>query len=149
MRFLIVAAMLFSRMSDQNPVVGQWLVSYQRPVFNGTDSAHFERAMARVTLEQRGDSIVGRWLLVSPSAQPMTAPRVLWGVAPHRRFQLSGPPIEGKLINHLFGSTTVMLVPVYDFVVSGDSISGSLYTRNDEHGVKSPPIAFSGVREKK
>lgn len=148
MRLLIIAALLVARSADPNPAVGKWLVTYQRSVFAGTDSARFERARARVTLEQRGDSIFGQWVLITPSAQPLSGPRPLWGIAPHRRFQLVGPLVEGKITGHLFGSTTIMLTPVYDFVVSGDSISGSLYARNDERGVKSAPVTFSGVKER-
>jgi hypothetical protein len=145
----------------QSKVVGRWIVRYEhetRGVHVGTPQVVVDTV--RMTLRQRGDSILGDWQALVPAGEN-AHPRDLRGVihGDTVRMQLDpniaesegffaelGREIVEFLKTHIHGIPP--MTPIIELALRGDSLVGARWSASADFSVESPRRALSAVREK-
>ena len=159
--FVLVLALAVSPAGAQSKVVGKWLVRYEhetRGVHVGTPQLVVDTV--RMTLRQRGDSILGDWQAFVPAGET-AHPRDLRGVlrGDTVRMQLDpnlaesegfftelGREIVEFLKTHVHGIPP--MTPIIEFSLRGDSLVGARWSASADFSVESPRRMLSAVREK-
>jgi hypothetical protein len=160
---LILAALFASTRTAaaQSKVVGRWLVHYEhetRGVHVGTPQLVVDSV--RMTLRQRGDSILGEWQAIVPAGETAAHPRDLRGIARGDtvRMQLDpnisesegffselGREIIEFLKTHVHGIPP--MTPFIEVAVRGDSLVGARWSASADFSVESPRRALKAIRE--
>jgi hypothetical protein len=159
--FLLAASLVGSSAAAQSQVVGRWIVRYEhetRGVHVGTPQLVVDSV--RMTLRQRGDSILGEWQAIVPAGET-ARPRDLRGVARGDtiRMQLDpniaesegffselGREIIEFLKTHVHGIPP--MTPIIEFSIRGDSLVGARWSASADLSVQSPRRALTAVRDK-
>jgi hypothetical protein len=146
----------------QSRVVGQWIVRYEREtrgVHVGTPALVIDSV--RMTLRQRGDSILGDWQAIAPPGESPAHPRDLRGVMRGDlvRMQLDpsiaesegffselGREIVEFLKTHVHGIPP--MTPIIEVAVRGDSLVGTRWSASADLSIESPRRTLTAVREK-
>jgi hypothetical protein len=159
--FLLAASLVGSSAAAQSQVAGRWIVRYEhetRGVHVGTPQLVVDSV--RMTLRQRGDSILGEWQAIVPAGET-ARPRDLRGVARGDtiRMQLDpniaesegffselGREIIEFLKTHVHGIPP--MTPIIEFSIRGDSLVGARWSASADLSVQSPRRALTAVRDK-
>lgn len=137
---LTVAAPLSAQGID-----GTWFTEFERQVRNqdGVVSGG-DKTKAKITLQQKGDSLIGTWEIVPAAGQPTPPARTVRGAFKDGRGTLVS---EFEARRNINGEESVAKITVtYDFTVSGDRLEGTSKTRSPD--MEMPPRPFSAWREK-
>jgi hypothetical protein len=110
---------------------------------NGVVSAG-DKARAKMTLQQNGDSITGTWEMVSESSRPAT-PRRLRGTIAGNKVSLSSE--FDATVNIDGAMSTRKMTMLYDFTMNGDKLEGTVTNKSGDMDM--PPRPFSAWRETK
>lgn len=116
----------------QGTFVGRWSIEYplNLRVVDGVESST-GTGRARLTLTQRGDSVIGTWEVLAPVTIPMPPKRTLRGVAVGGRLQLQAEPTTA-IIASVRDTHTLTIITRYDLRVKGDTLVGTeIRTPND------------------
>lgn len=131
-------------------VSGNWITEFDRILRNenGTVSGGGEKARARLALQQKGDSVVGTWQLISavPPGRPAPAVRNLRGTIAGDKVTLVSDPSEARL-NRDGQESVVKMTTTYEFTIGKDALKGSMVVSSDQDGPL-PAREFSAWREK-
>jgi len=147
----------------QAGVTGKWLVRYEHEVRTGHMGSGESRVVVdtvRLSLRQKGDSILGEWQAVTPPGETPPGPRTLVGVvrgetarlevdpsvaATEGYFAELGREIVEFMKEHVHGiaPTTTQL----ELTAHGDSLIGSRWSASAD-GAESLRRSLSGIREK-
>jgi hypothetical protein len=161
MRNFLVLLLAASSAGAQSKVVGKWIVRYEHE----TRGVHVRTPQLvidtmRMTLRQRGDSILGDWQAFVPAGET-THSRDLRGVmrGDTVRMQLDpniaesegffselGREIVEFLKTHVHGIPP--MTPIIEFTMRGDSLVGARWSASADFSVESPRRALSAAREK-
>jgi hypothetical protein len=146
----------------QSKVVGQWLVRFEREtrgVHVGTPPIVVDSV--RMTLRQRGDSILGDWQAIVPTGESPAHPRDLRGVTRGDLVRLEldpsiaesegffselGREIVEFLKTHIHGIPP--MTPIIEVAIRGDSLVGTRWSASPDLSVESPRRNLTAVREK-
>jgi len=146
----------------QSKVVGRWIVRYEhetRGVHVGTPQLVVDTV--RMTLRQRGDSLLGEWQAIVPAGETPAHGRELRGVfrGDTARVQLDpniaesegffaelGREIVEFLKTHVHGIPP--MTSIIEVTARGDSLTGARWSSSLDGTVETPRHALSAVREK-
>ena len=145
----LVASITARSGAAQGTVTGQWMFEYNRRVSNiNGELTESDPVRVRLTLEQRGDSVTGSWLQVSPVDDPMPKSRSLRGLAANGTVRLVSEPSEGR-IQDGGGERKVSMTTSLEFSVSGDELVGTRRVTSSEGEMVGDGRPFKAVREKR
>ncbi|MFN8580656.1 MAG: hypothetical protein U0163_06710 [Gemmatimonadaceae bacterium] len=128
-------------------VGGQWIIDFNRRVqnMNGVISES-DPARARMTLEVRGDSVTGTWVLISPVEVQMPAPRTLRGTIANGEVHLVSDPFVVRMRED--GEEREMkLRTSYSFKLEAGELRGTQVSRPEGQDDGPPPRPFVAKRE--
>ena len=143
----LLAGVAASATAQESGLSGKWITEFDRGVRNnnGEVSSTGEKAKARLTLVQNGDSITGTWELVSP--RPPNGgppPRQLRGTISGGQGTLVS---EGMMrVNKDGAVSSLKMKTTYLFAAKGDELSGTMQMNVEEDG-DLPIRPFSARRE--
>jgi hypothetical protein len=141
---------------------GRWIVQYEhetRGVHVGTPQLVTDSA--RVTLRQRGDSVLGEWQAIVPAGDAPAHPRVLRGTIRGEivRLQLDpnvqesegyfaeiGREIVDFLKEHIHGIPP--MITQLELTLRGDAFSGSRWSASADGSTETTRRPLRGSREK-
>ena len=145
----LVAVVAARSVAAQGNVTGQWMFEYNRRVSNiNGELTESDPVRVRLTLEQRGDSVTGSWLQVSPVDDPMPMPRALRGLAANGNVRLVSEPSEGR-VQDGGGERKVSMTTTLEFSVNGDELVGTRKVTAAEGEMVGDGRPFKAVREKR
>ena len=132
----------------QSGVAGRWIIDFNRTMRNenGVMTAG-DPARARITFEQRGDSVLGVWVLISPVEDPMPAPRHLKGIISNGTVRVVSDPSTARVRDDS-GEREIKITTTYEFKVDGDALTGTSQARPVDGGDGPPPRPFAAKRER-
>jgi hypothetical protein len=146
----------------QSKVVGRWVVRYEHEVRGvHMGPAQIVVDTVRMTLRQRGDSILGDWQTYAAAGEPAPHARELRGTIRRDtvRMQLDpnisesegffselGREIVEFLKTHVHGIPP--MTPFVEVTVRGDSLVGSRWSASVDFSAETPRRALWALREK-
>ena len=140
---LLVLATAYSPARAQG-VAGTYLLDYPAriQVTNGEESV--ELGKARLTLQVKGDSLIGTWLTLDrPDAKPREIRGTVQGHTAKWTIENEGRISDGGEVR------TVKMITNFSATVTGDKVEGTMQSRSpDAGGMTAPERKFSGVRQK-
>jgi hypothetical protein len=160
--FALAAIIPPRSMDAQSKFVGRWLVRYEheiRGVHVGAPQLVVDTV--RMTLRQRGDSVIGDWQAIAAAGEPAPRGRELRGVmrSDTVRLQLDpnlaesegfftelGREIVEFLKTHVHGIPP--MTPYVEFTMRGDSLVGSRWSASADFSAETPKRALWALREK-
>ena len=139
-----VATLAAAPLSAQS-ISGTWMTEFERSIRNqdGAVSAG-EKTRAKITLQQKGDSLFGTFEVLASPGAPVPTPRPLRGVLKGDKGTLLS---EFEARRNINGEEEVVKVSVtYDFTVAADKLEGTSTTKASDMAM--PPRPFSAWRDK-
>ena len=139
-----VATLAAAPLSAQG-INGTWMTEFERSIRNnGGEITTSEKTKAKITLQQKGDSLFGTFEVLPSAGAPAPAPRPLRGVLKGDKGTLLS---EFEARRNINGEEEVVKVNVtYDFTVAADKLEGTSTTKASDMAM--PPRPFSAWREK-
>ena len=138
----IIALTTFKTPALAQGVAGTYVVEYPARIQNTNGEENVQMGKARLTLEVKGDSVVGTWLVLD---RPDARPREVRGTLQRNTAKFS-LQTEGR-INQNGEERTIKMTTDFTATVSGDKVDGTMQLRSSE-GMSQPERKFSGLREK-
>lgn len=146
----------------QSKVVGRWVVRYEHEV-RGVHMAPAQIVVdtVRMTLRQRGDSILGDWQAYAPAGEPAPHARELRGIIRRDTVLMQLDPIISEsegffselgreivefLKTHVHGIPP--MTPFVEVTVRGDSLVGSRWSASADFSAETPRRALWALRER-
>jgi len=163
MSCIAVALLVASRSSfAQAKADGRWIVQYEHEA-RGIHGANptLVTDSARITLRQRGDSVLGEWQAIVPVGDAPAHPRVLRGtirgdvvrlqIDPNVQesegyFAELGREIMDFLKEHIHGIPP--MITQLELTVRGDTLSGSRWSASADGSAETTHHPVRGAREK-
>ena len=145
MSSLAAAALLAAAPLSAQSINGTWFTEFERQIRNhdGVVSSG-EKTRAKITLEQKGDSLFGSFEVVPAAGQPAAPARPLRGVVKAGKGTLVSEFDARRNING--EESVVKITVVYDFAIAADKLEGTSTTKSPDMDM--PPRPFSAWREK-
>ena len=145
MSALAAIALVASAPLSAQSLNGTWFTEFERQIRNqdGQVTAG-EKTKAKITLQQKGDSVFGTFEIVPPAGQPTPPARPLRGSVKGDKGTIISEFEARRNING--EEETVKLVTTYDFTISADKLEGTSKTKSPDLDI--PPRPFSAWREK-
>ena len=146
LRSAIVAALALlagSPLAAQG-IAGNWITEFDRQIRNdGGAVSTGERARARITLTQKGDSVTGTWQVISDPANT-SRPRAITGTVAGNKVSLQA---QFQATINRNGETEERTITIlYDLTMAGDKLEGTMSNRSGD--METPARPFTAVREK-
>ena len=131
-------------LSAQGPS-GTWFTEFERQIRNQDGQVSGgDKTKAKITLEQKGDSLFGTLEIVPAAGQPAPPARQLRGVVKGDRGTLFTEFEARRSVN---GEESIAKIQVtYDFTISADKLEGTSKARSADSDM--PPRPFSAWRGK-
>lgn len=140
---LAALALLSAAPLSAQGINGEWITEFDRMMRNdGGSVSTSDKARAKMTLTQKGDSVTGTWQLVG-DAPAGAKPRELKGTIAGNKVALQAQ--FQATINRNGETEERTLTMLYDFAISGDKLEGTMQTKSDDMGMPARP--FSAWRE--
>lgn len=139
-----VATIAATPLSAQG-INGTWITEFERSIRNndGQVSAG-EKTKAKITLQQKGDSLFGTFEVQAAPGAPAATPRPLRGIVKGDKGTLLS---EFEARRNINGEEAVVKLSVtYDFTISTDKLEGTSTTKTPDMDM--PPRPFSAWRNK-
>lgn len=126
-------------------VNGTWITEFERTLRNSDGQVTAgDKTKARISLQQKGDSVFGTFEILTPPGAPAPAARQLRGVVKGDKGTLLS---EFEARRNINGEEEVVKLSVtYDFTIAADRLEGTAKTRSPDMDL--PPRPFSAWREK-
>ena len=146
----------------QTRIDGHWIVQYEyetRGVHVGTPQLITDSA--RMSLRQRGDSVIGEWQAIVPAGEAPAHPRVLRGTIRGETVRLHVDPnvqesegyfaeigreIVDFLKEHIHGIPP--MTTQIELTVRGDALTGSRWSASADGATETTHRSLRGAREK-
>lgn len=133
----------------QGSAAGAWVAEYPRRIENVNGEERVtEVGRARLTLELRGDSVIGVWQSIAGPNEPTLPTRRLRGVTDQGKLRLVSDPFEATQ-RTMDGDATVRLTNSFELALEGDTLKGTMQTRSADGAPLGGARPFSAAREKK
>ena len=133
----------------QASLAGSWSAEFPRRIQNVNGEERVtEMGRARLTLELRGDSVLGTWQTLPEANQSAPVSRALRGVIEAGRLRIVSDPFEATQ-RTMSGESTVRLSNSFELALEGDSLKGTMQTRGPDGAPVGSTRSFSAVREKR
>ena len=144
-RFLVVAAAAVcatSAVSAQS-VSGTYDVEYAaRMIVKDAPQQTETMNKVKLVLEQKGDSVIAKWQLVSPMQMPVEELRGTLSGNQVRLFGTANAKLRGPS-----GEQSLTMTQEYVIVIQGDEIKGTIEVHPPEGiSISGPPRTFTGKR---
>jgi hypothetical protein len=133
----------------QTSLAGRWRTAFDVGirVVDGVESSE-GKGHARITLEVKGDSVVGQWLNIdSPGGAPRT-PRPLRGVVTDSGARLETVEPREVVLRTPDGEQHFQTTMTYTFRLRGDSLVGTEQWIAVDHSSRGPLRPFVATRER-
>jgi len=130
----------------QGSPVGAWVTEYYRTAGGHGGEGEAEPSRARLTLAQRGDSLVGQWQDLVAAGAPVPRPRGLRGVVRNGAVTLVADSVRATIRQHVGAEQVIQMVITYELAVRGDSLVGTQRMRSTDGRIDNPPRRFTAVR---
>ena len=142
--FAALAALAAAPLSAQG-INGTWMTEFERMMRNNDGQVSTgEKTKAKITLQQKGDSVFGTFEIVPAAGAPAPAPRPLRGTVKGDKGTLVSEFDARRNIN---GEEEIVKVSVtYDFTIAADKLEGTSKTKSSD--MEMPPRPFSAWRDK-
>jgi hypothetical protein len=139
-----VATLAAAPLSAQG-INGTWMTEFERMIRNNDGQVSTgDKTKAKITLQQKGDSVFGSFEIVAPAGAPAPTPRPLRGIVKDGKGTLVS---EFEARRNINGEEELVKVSVtYDFTVSADKLEGTSKTKSSDMDM--PPRPFSAWRDK-
>lgn len=144
----LLLAMLPSPAKAQGPPTGSWVTEYYRTTTGHGDGGESELARARLTLAQRGDSVVGQWQDLVAAGAPTPRPRALRGVIRDGVITLVADSVTAVMRQHLGPERRLQMIITYALAVRADSLVGTQRMRSTDGTITNNPRRFVALRER-
>jgi hypothetical protein len=142
---LAAAALLAAAPLAAQDINGTWFTEFERTVRNENGAVSGgEKTKARITLQQKGDSLFGTFELVPAAGQPTPPARQLRGSIKGGKGTLLSEFEARRNING--EESAVKVTVIYDFSIATDKLEGTSTTKTSDMDM--PPRPFSAWREK-
>jgi hypothetical protein len=144
----------------QSKVVGRWIVCYEhetRGVHIGMPALTVDTV--RLTLRQRGDSILGEWQPMGPTGETAAVPRPVRGVLRGETVRAELDPVPGEgffselgrevvdfLKEHVHGIPP--MTPQLELILRGDSLVGTRWSASADGAAETSRQSLRAIREK-
>ncbi len=132
----------------ERQLVGTWMTEYYRTTGGHGGGGESELARARLTLAQRGDSVVGQWQDLVATGAPTPRSRALRGVIRDGALTLVADSVTAVMRQHLGPERRLQMVITYELAVRGDSLVGTQRMRSTDGAINNNPRRFVAVRER-
>lgn len=134
-------------LSAQSAVAGKWATEFELGLRNidGVVSS-MGTGRARITLEVKGDSVFGTWLVLDPAPTNGPASRALKGVFANGTLTLETDLIDRRLIVN-DEEKIVQMRTRYELKLEGESLVGTIRNVSSSGGMEPPPRPFKATRE--
>jgi hypothetical protein len=128
------------------PVNGTFVFEQKLMFRDGANAMQEQKGEAHLTLEQKGDSVIGTWQVHVLDNSRTIPPMLLRGTvtdgtvrlrAPSKQAQLQGPD----------GDTTIETYQEFVLTIRGDEISGAIHTYSTNENIEIPPRDITGKRK--
>ncbi len=134
-------------MQAQGGAAGNWRVEFPRRVENdGSGDRVTEFGHALVTLQLKGDSVVGTWKTTDGGPGPSMQRRVA-GTISGNKLHLVSEPFEA-VMRGPDGESKVQLIVSYDLEITGDTLAGTQQAKPQDGGPEGASLPVKGTREK-
>jgi hypothetical protein len=147
---MLVAVVFIPASGAAQDIAGKWTVEYPRTIRNVNGAAQAdEMSTAILTLEVKGDSIVGSWLAQN---SPNPTPRTLRGTIRNGMITLIGDPTEAT-IRRASGNggiedqSTVRMITFYEGTVKDGVIEGTFRGESEDKTVQMPSVKWKASRK--
>ncbi len=130
----------------QGSPAGAWVTEYYRTTGGHGGDGEAELSRARLTLAQRGDSVVGQWQDLAAEGAPAPRPRGLRGVLRNGTVTLVADSVRATIRQHVGAEQVIQMVITYELAVRGDSLVGTQRMRSTDGRIDNPPRRFTAVR---
>ena len=142
---LAALALLAAAPLSAQSINGTWFTEFERQLRNENGMVSGgEKTKAKITLQQKGDSLFGTWEIVPAAGEPTPPARPLRGAIKDGKGTLLSEFEARRNING--EESAVKLTVVYDFTVSANKLEGTSTTKSPDMDM--PPRPFSAWREK-
>ena len=161
---LVVLLIASAEARAQSKVAGKWLVRYEHEVragHMGSVTSQVVTDSVRVTLRQKGDSILGEWQSISPVGETPKPPKTLVGIARGETARLEidpnvtntegyfselGREIVEFIKEHVHGIQP--MTTRLELTARGDSLIGTRWSSSADGGTETSRRSVIGLREK-
>lgn len=145
MSVLAAIALLAAAPLSAQSLNGTWFTEFERQIRNqdGEVTAG-EKTKAKITLQQKGDSVFGTFEIVPAAGQPAAPARQLRGSVKGGKGTIVSEFEARRNING--DEETVKLVTTYNFTITENKLEGTTTTKAPDMEI--PPRPFSAWREK-
>jgi hypothetical protein len=125
-------------------VAGKWTVKYPARVQNVNGQITADTAVALLTIEVRGDSIFGTWH--AQNAPVPVEPRAITGTFKDGTLSFTGALVNAKIRRGGGDEESIQMRTFYEGKVSGDQITGTMYSESIDGTIHSSTMNWSGKR---
>ena len=128
------------------PVRGTFVFEQSLMFRDGANAMQPQKAEAHLTLEQKGDSVIGTWQVVVVDNSRTIKPMELRGTVKDGTIKLRTEPREARLQGPN-GETTIETYQEYVLTIRGDEIVGTIHTYSTDANVEIPSRDITGKRK--
>jgi hypothetical protein len=147
----LAALLLIAPGARAQGVTGRWNVEFdsRMAMSPGGEPVVEDRAKARLTLEQHGDSISGSWLMTSPppAGRPAPTQRQVRGIISGKTIRFTTGPTEAT-INRNGEESKVQVITDYEATIDGDKLAGTMTSHAVDGSMGNLARKFDGARAK-
>jgi hypothetical protein len=144
----VSAALFMPAVAESQNVAGKWIAEYPRAVrnVNGVASGE-EQAVAILTIEVKGDSIVGTWH--AQNTPNPSAPRAFRGTYSGGKIVFAGEPVTATIRRaggSSEGNSSLQMVTFYEGTLKDGLIEGTFRSESTDQAVTTPAMKWTAKR---
>lgn len=132
--------------AQSSALAGKWDIEYQRGVRNENGEVTAEMGKATLTLEQRGDSLVGEFVPFTPDGKPGTK-KTAFAAKASGASAVFVTTAEARL-NMNGEERTVKSILTWSLAANGDTLTGSMKRELDGFDMPNAASEVRGTRAK-
>jgi hypothetical protein len=128
------------------PLAGTFVFEQRLMFRDGVNAMQEQKGEAHLTLEQKGDSVLGTWQVYVADASRTIAPTLLRGTITNGTIRLRTPTLPAHMQGP-DGDVALETYQEYVLTIRGDEITGAIHTYSTNANVEIPARAISGKRK--
>ena len=128
------------------PVNGTFVFEQKLMFRDGANAMQEQKGEAHLTIEQKGDSVIGTWQVYVADASRTLTPMELRGTVSNGTIRLRTPNRQAHLQGPN-GDVTIETYQEYVLTIRGDEISGAIHTYSTDSSVEIPARDITGKRK--
>jgi hypothetical protein len=142
----LAAAPAIAHAQAAAPVGGTFVFEQKLMFRDGPNAMQEQKAEAHLTLEQKGDSVIGTWQVHVADQSRTIKPTELRGTVKDGTVRLRSPNLTAH-IQGPDGEVTIETYQEYVLTIRGDEISGAIHTYSTNANVEIPAREITGKRK--